>query len=209
MTVVASSILDRVRTQLIDTAVDQRWADEELLDYLSEAQRAIVAAIPTAYTRTVGHTLTAGTRQAIPADGYLALTVIRNTEGRAVTPVAREILDRQYPTWHLDTPVEDIRHFFVEPNDPKAFYCYPPSDGLGEVTLVYSAIPPDITSTGDTIAVDDIYAGPLFDYVMYRAHQKDNDYAAGQGVAQTYFASFAAFLGASKGGEMTAVGDNQ
>lgn len=206
MTVLASAIIDRVRNQLIDTSADQRWSDDELLSFLSEAQKAVVAAIPVAYTKTINHPLIAGTRQPIPADGYVALTVMRNVDGRAVTPVPRTILDMQYPDWHTEDPEEFVRHFFVEPNDPRAFYCYPPSDGLGQVVIVYSAVPADVTSLSDTLSLEDIYTTALFDFVMYRAHQKDGDYAAGQGVAAGYLAAFAAFLNAQRGSETEAVG---
>jgi hypothetical protein len=201
VTTLASTIVDRVRSQLIDTGADYRWTDAELLTYMSDAQSAVVAAIPTAYTKTVTTTLVAGTRQTVPADGYMALTVIRNTAGRAVTPVPRELFDQQYPNWHVDDASETVKHFFVESNDPKAYYCYPPNNGSGSVTLVYSAVPPVLAATTDTLSVDDIYATAIYDYTMYRAHQKDNDFAAGQAVAVGYLNAFAAFVTAQQGGE--------
>lgn len=201
MTVLASDIITRVRNQLIDTNTDLRWTDAELLSFLSDAQRAVVAAIPTSCTTTTNHQLTAGTRQQIPSDGYIALTVHRNVGGRAVTMVPRQLFDTQYPDWHNETPTQVIRHFFIEPTDPKAFYCYPPSDGLGVVVITYSALPQELSATTDELAVDDIYATPVFDYTMYRCHQKDNDFAAGNAVSNSYLSAFAAFCTAQQAGE--------
>ena len=46
MAVTAQTILTRVRTQLIDELTQQRWTDPELLRWLSDGQRTLVAMDP-------------------------------------------------------------------------------------------------------------------------------------------------------------------
>lgn len=203
MAIVASSVINRVRTQLIDLGEDgapYRWTDAELLKWLSDGCRTIVAVANSSSSRVIAMPLSAGTRQAIPADGHTLLGIFRNTTennakpGRAVRLVAREIIDAQNPDWHAMRPAKVVQNYIYDPEDQFAFYVYPPNDGTGYLELNYCVMPPDVTSMDDTLVVQDIYQTPLFDYVMFRAHLKDSDYAGGQGAAGTYLQSFMAFL---------------
>ena len=199
MTVLASSILTRVRTQLIDTGTPPRWADSELLNWLGDGERTIVAALPWAYHKRVPVSLVAGTYQSIPSDGNLLLDIVRNltaggVAGPPVVQVDRDVLDRQYGDWHTMTPTVNALHYVYDYTDPDNYYVFPPNTGSGSVEIHYSASPPDFVSTSDAIHVRDIFATPLVDYVLYRAHQKDSDFAAGQALAAQYMQAFSAFL---------------
>lgn len=201
MAILASSVLSRVRSQLIDTS-SVRWSDAELLRWMSDGQRTIVAAIPKATASIATRALVAGSLQTIAADGYMLLAVYRNASGRAVYEVGRSTLDHETPTWQTQTATAAVTAYFVDETDPRSFWVYPPNTGAGSVTLSYAVQPAELAATTDALSVRDIYATPLFDYVMFRAHQKDDDYAAGQQAAQQYLASFTAFLSSQAGFSM-------
>ena len=207
MAIVASSVINRVRTQLIDQGANGaplRWSDPELLKWLSDGCRTIVAIANNASNKVTPHRLVAGTRQTIPANGHSLLGVTRNTNadgtkpGRAIRIISREIIDAQNPDWHADRANSVVRNYIYDPEDQRAFYVYPPNDGSGYIEINYCVMPPDVTSVDDTLVLQDIYQTPLFDYVMFRAHMKDSDYAGGNGPAQGYLQSFMAFMQVSE-----------
>ena len=206
MAITAESIIDRVRIQLIDNGDTYRWSDAELLKWLSDGQRTIVVAAPGNSSSTEIVPLVAGTKQNIPSDGNMLLYIVRNTNaagtvaGRAIRIVSREILDAQNPDWHTATASATVQNYIFDPQEPTKYYVYPPNTGTGYVEMVYSHLPVDMTSLSDTLVVQDIYQTALFDYVMFRAHQKDSDFAAGQALASTYFQLFAAAIGQRDGG---------
>ena len=203
MTVLASAIINRVRTQVIDLGLSglQRWSDTELLEWISDGQRTIVANAPRASAAVVLFQLTPGTRQVLPANAYTYLRAYRNmgtngtTPGAALVPVDRTLMDTQYPQWHAAAQVAAPAVVVFDPSDQAAFYVSPPADGTGQIELLYSVEPVDLTVTTAPIVLDDIYQTPLFDYTMYRACQKDSDYAPGQAAAKTYLDAFTGFLG--------------
>jgi len=208
MTVLASAIIDRVRTQLIDERVTQRWGDEELLRWLSDGQRTVVAMSPSLGEVTESLQLTEGTKQTLPAGTLMLLDIQRNmgadgeTPGRAVRPVTRELMDGMNPSWHAAARSSTISNYIYDPQRPRVYYVYPPSTGLTYLEVSRAANPAEITTTTDLLVVDDLYQTALFDYVMFRAHQKDSDYAAGEGKAQVYLQLFMAFMGQHEGAKL-------
>lgn len=212
MAVLASSILSRVRTQLIDNqsgGLPYRWTDAELLAWLSDGQRTVAATIPRASSKLYVLALVAGTRQVLPADAFQLITCIRNlgtsgsTPGRSLQKVNRDLMDIQYPTWPADTQTAAPTLWLYDLADPTAFHVYPGNNGTGKIEVLYSMLPTELVLTTDPLTVKDIYLTPLFDYVMYRAHAKDSDYAAGQGLAAMYLTSFTAFLGGLQKDDLT------
>lgn len=199
MAVTAQSVIDRVRTQLIDTQPDKRWSDTELLQWLSDGQRALVSIVPDASGTIVNHQLLRGTRQILPDDGILLLDVVRNmqadnTPGRAIRLTTRELLDAFNPNWHNAPLATEAQAFVFTTQQPTTFYVYPPNDGNGIVELSYSAEPAELLALTDQLSVTDMCQTPLTDYVLYRAHMKDSDFAAGQALAAQYFQLFLAAL---------------
>lgn len=209
MTVAASSILDRARTQLIDAGAT-RWTDAELLKWLSDGQRTIVAAVPAASATRATVALAAGTRQTLPADGYQLLKVERNnvndggTPGRAVRIVSRELLDSFDPDWHSATSKAIAQNYVFDPNTPTTYFVSPPNTGAGYVDITYSKLPPELAAAADNIAVEDIYQTALVDYVLYRAYQKDADFAPGAAMAAGYLQLFMAAIGQTETGRVAA-----
>lgn len=199
MAVTAQLIIERVRTQLIDEGATKRWSDTELLRWLSDGQRAIVTVSAGTSSTTAVSPLVAGTKQSIPADGHMLLTIVRNTNSAGTSPsrvvriVSRELIDAQNPDWHTASQTKVAQNYIYDPHEPTKFYVYPPNDGTGNVEMVYSVFPPEMSSLTDEIVVQDIYQTALFDYVMFRAHQKDSDFAAGQALANQYLQLFLAY----------------
>ena len=200
MAVQASSIIDRVRKQLIDPD-GTRWSDGELLKWLSDGQRTVVAMAASASSVTSIVPLDAGTKQSIPGDGHMLLTIVRNmgsdgtTPGRACRIVSREILDAQDPDWHDSTPSAVVQNYIFDPQQPLEFYVYPPNTGAGQVQMIYAVLPGEMTSLTDELVVQEIYQTALMDYVLFRAHQKDSDFAAGMTVAMNYLQLFMSYMG--------------
>lgn len=210
MSVTAQSIIDKVRTQLIDpSGASSRWTDAELLSWVSDGQRAVVAYTAGASSITYVHTLVAGTKQIIPANGHQLLTVIRNMAADGVTParatriVTRDILDSQNPNWHTASSSSVVQNYVFDLQEPRKFYVYPPNTGTGKVEIVYSVMPQELTSGSDELVLQEIYQTALFDYVMFRAHQKDSDFAAGQAVAQNYLQLFLSYITQNEQGELS------
>jgi hypothetical protein len=199
MTVQASAILARVRTQLIDELPTQRWSDDELLMWLSDGQRTLIAVDPALGDVTGPVKVELGTKQALPDGGFMLLDIKRNmgfdglTPGRVITVITRENLDRVDPYWHASARSEVTLHYIYNPKEPRIYYIYPPSTGEHYIEAAVAMNPPDMAALTDTLLVPDLYQTALFDYVMFRAHQKDSDYSAGDQIAQGYLQLFQMF----------------
>lgn len=198
-TILASTILSRAGT-IIQDETNARWPQAELLKWLNDGQREIVLLKPDSYAQNESVALVAGTKQSIPATGIALIDVVRNmgtggsTPGRAIRLIQRKILDEQLPDWHTETAAAIIKHFTFDDRDPKRYYVYPPSDGTTKIEVVYSSAPADVT-VSDPITLDDIYSNALLDYVLYRAYQKDADYAANDARVAAAYQAFQNSLG--------------
>jgi len=197
----ASSILSRVQDILQDTT-GARWPEPELLRYLSDAQREVVLHKPDASSDNRVIPCVAGTRQTIPADGLRLLDVVRNmgttgnTPGDAVTVIGRGVLDSQRRGWHSEPGGTSIDHFIYDARDPKTFYVFPPMSATpGQLEVILSVAPADVTAVGNELSLDPIYSNVLIDYVLYRAYSKDADFAANLERALTHYQAFAQSVG--------------
>jgi hypothetical protein len=186
------SLIEKAST-VIQDRTNIRWSEAELLNWLNEAYQQIVLVRPDANAKTSTLTLVDGSKQYIPTEGTAFLSVIRNLNGRAVRKVARDILDDQIPDWHAATPSATIEHYVVDA-DPKVFYVYPPSAGAS-IEVVFSSVPTPHTTNIGTIKLDDRYAPAILDYILYRAYQKDADYAANDQRSASAYQTFLSSLG--------------
>lgn len=195
----AVDLINRVAATLQDPSF-VRWTQQELLTYLNEAQRAVVTFRPDAKTVTYTHTCTASARQSLPADGLRLMSVLRNANGRAITKVARKVLDVQLPNWYEQAISSDgVKHFVYDALDPKVFYLFPKPAVTNQIEIVYATLPAELvvsnfTTDTQVLGVDDIYANPIMDYMMYRAYQKDSEFA-NLNRATAYYQTFAQALG--------------
>ena len=210
-TILAQTILDSAATLLQDTGY-ARWLAPEMLGYLNEGQREAVLVKPSAYV-VVGPLVTvAGTKQTLPDDAIALIDVTRNmgtdgaTPGRVIRAIGRQLLDNINPAWHTATASATTKHFVHNALVPKVWYAYPPQPaaGRGQVEVAYSASPPDVAAVGDPITLDDAYAPALGYYVLYRAYNRDAEYAGNAQEAARYYSLFMGLLGAKKAGEAEA-----
>lgn len=207
-TVTAKTIIDKATIQLIDLA-NIRWTRSELLSWLNDGMRQIVLIQPSASSTTSVIQLQAGTRQYIPDDGWLLLSVYRNmgtagtTPGRAIRIISREILDSFNPNWHTDKAAAEVRNYIYTDQDQTAFYVSPPNTGTQYIELNYSVQITDLTVETQPIPIFDIFQSSLLDYILYRACSKDAEYAPGLQLAQGYLATFVAAIQGKNASEVT------
>ena len=192
---IAQNILDRA-TLILQDESNVRWTRTELLKWLNDAQREIVLQRPDSLAVNDAVTLVAGTKQSIPATAIQLLDVVRNVNGRAIRLVDRKIMDAQQPDWHTQTQSSTIKHFMFDLRDPKHFYVYPPAVVGTQVEAVYSTDPTDCASESSAIALNDIYANAMVDYVLYRSYLKDADYAGNAQRASAHYTTFLQSIGA-------------
>lgn len=204
----AQAIIERASVILQDTS-NIRWPVNELLNWLNDGQREIVALAPDAYTRTENVLLVPGTKQTIPGIGIRLIDISRNmgvtgaTPGRAIRPVDRAVLDAQRPNWHFETASAEAKHYMFDRRNPKVFYVYPPQPNVpGYVEITYSSAPTDV-SQGQPIVIDDIYANALLDYILYRAYSKDAEYTQNAERAQMHYKAALASLAGKEGIDAT------
>lgn len=214
--ILASQILRRAGVLLMDDA-NVRWTLAELADWLDEGIAATVAAKPAAATVTMNFKPAKGTRQKLPDDQRIVqlLDVVRNLDvniagaaGRMIRPTTRSQIDTQQPRWHDPSYVPfqaEARQFIFDELQPREFYLFPGNTGTGLVEIVVSQLPQTVssrvvadptllTSYNIDVGLPDEYQPPLLDYVLYRAHGKE-DLAADSNKSTTHYQVFATSLG--------------
>lgn len=207
-TLTGANIISRVQDTLQDTT-SVRWPEAELLRYINDAQREIINFRPEASSTHANVQLATGTEQTLPTSGLRLIKVVRGMNGtstsatglRAIRIVDADILNTQEPDWHNPGVSGDAahgtvpKHYIFDEDDPRKFYVYPGVAGTAYVEIVFSASPTDLTATSSTIAVDDIFANAIIDFVLYRAYMKDAEYAANNERAQSHYALFGSSIG--------------
>jgi len=120
--------------------------------------------------------------------------------------VNRAILDDQRPGWHAETGSINVQHWMFDPRQPKEFFVYPPATTSAELEVVYTAPVGEHTMLEEqldpgsadptVILLDDLYAGPIVDWMLYRAYSKDAEYGENQARAAGHFQAFSATISA-------------
>lgn len=208
MALTGTNLLSRIKDILQDTT-SVRWPEAEILRYINDAQREIVNYRPESSAKTDNVQLVAGTKQTLPSDGLRLIKVTRNMNGssgsatgkRAIRIVNVDILNTQEPDWNDPTVSGDaqhgtvVKHYIFDEDDPKNYYVYPGVNGNAYVEIVYSKIPTDLSSASSNLDIDDIYGNAVIDYVLFRAYQKDSEYAGNAQRAQTHYQLFLNCIG--------------
>lgn len=201
-TIKVIDIIDRAEEILQDIS-NVRWSQQTLLDYFNDAQREIVLFRPDAKTVNTSFTLTANSaKQTLPNSGLRLISIYRNSSPttKPITNIEKRVLDDQIEDWH-GTTATSIEHYVYDPLDPKVFYIYPHTTASdASIEIVYSSAPTDITIgnfTTDTtvIGLDDIYANAILDFILYRAYQRDTEYAGDLQRSGVYSQSFQNAIG--------------
>jgi uncharacterized protein DUF6682 len=209
-----AELLTRAATVLQD-GDHVRWPLPELVNWLNDGQRAVIAAKPSANSQSVALTLVEGTRQTlIEASHLMLLRLPRNLTAatptrlgaRAIRPVSREVLDASEPMWHDRATIpfkKEVRQYVFDEQAPREFYVYPGNDGTGLVEAVVSVLPTLLAATGDPaviasyaaeIGLPEPYGVILLDYILSRAFSKD-DVGADPGRAAMHMQAFMSALG--------------
>ena len=207
-TLTGANLLARIKDILQDNT-SVRWPEAELIRFINDAQREIVNSRPESSATTSNVQLVAGTKQSLPSGGLRLIKVTRNmsdtsggaTGKRAIRLVNVDILNTQEPDWNDPSVSGDaahgtvVKHYIFDEDDPKNFYVYPGVSGNAYVEIVFSNSPTDLNNSSSTISVDDIYANAIVDYVLFRAYQKDSEYAGNAQRAGTHYQLFLNCIG--------------
>ena len=79
--------------------------------------------------------------------------------------------------------------------DPRKFFVYPGVSGNAYAEVAYSKNPTALTSTSDTIQVDDMFVNALINFVLYRSYLKEGEFAANFQRAGSHYQLFTQALG--------------
>lgn len=205
--IVIKSILDKAAILLLDVP-NARWTRPELLGWANDAIRAILQVKPSEFNKVVSVKLVAGTRQTLPADARLLMDVTRNmgtngtTPGNIIRLISREILDGYKPNWHASKADTSVQNYMYDPQDPRAFYVFPPATGANFIEINYAMTPTDMVSETATLPIDDVYQPSILDYIVFRCCSKDAEYAPGVQLAATYYGMFKSSIEEKERGEL-------
>jgi hypothetical protein len=196
MSVTGAQVVAKARILLVDPS-GVRWSDSELLGWVNDGQREIVTLRGDAYiVAPTSISLTAGTKQTLPAGGVVLVDIIRNmgsdgaTPGPAIRKIERKVLDEQNVSWHTAATSQVVQHYVFETSAPRTFYVYPPVQTPCQVEAMYVSVPADLNVLSATLGIDDIYQNAVLDYVLWRAYSKSTEFAADAERAKAYRESF-------------------
>ena len=202
MAITAQSVIKTVQEQLQDVA-GIRWTAIELVKALNDAQRLLVNFRPDLASIQVSHSLTAGAKQAVPANCAQLLEIVRNTSGLSIRMVERRLLEAMEPNWFSKAGSLTIKNASTEKSEPYSFYVYPPAALGASVELVYAKIPTDVPEPSGSsyatvvgnIDVDDSLDVALIHYCMYWALSKDAEFGGNAAMSAMHFKLYQAGAG--------------
>ena len=179
-----------------------RWTTDELVAWISEAQRAVAAIRPVSNAVLVAVSLVPGAKQAIPTNGFVFLSATCNTASdgtptSAVRRVDRELLDVHSPDWYAETATSTVLTYSADSTMPTRFWVYPPSNGSGYLEILYGVMPENVTPFGN-IALPSKYVSALVNYVLYRCFMKDAEFAGNAELSVGYYKAFSDAVAAVK-----------
>lgn len=197
-----TEIIGRVNTQLVDPMM-VRWPLAELCDYYNDAVRAVILARPDAGASLETLNCVPGARQTLPDGAIQLLDVICLSDGSAIKPQSREVLDAQYPDWHMLRGKPEC--FISSDLAPRVFWLFPAPEEAVSVDAVVSRIPEAVyvlTQDDDTpVPLEEAYVNPLVDWMLFRAFSKDAVGGAESGLAAQHYQSFVEQLGIKQGAD--------
>jgi hypothetical protein len=201
----AGEILTRARDDLQDTD-GVRFTTPMLLEWLSDAQRALVLLRPDAgAVIRVVLLLPGRTLQDLPEDGVRFLGVLRNVKpgeeegtflpGRAVMLTTLEALNSGVPLWHNAGVSPVVYEYAPDETTPSHFWVSPPPAENVWVEIKYALNPPEVTGEDQELAVFSTFAEPLREYVLYRAYSRNDQPIDYQGRANLHLQRFFTSIG--------------
>ena len=128
----AKDIINRASFILKDPE-NVRWLRDVMLDYVNEAQAAVVRFQPSANKVRTTIKLEEGTSQKLPEDALCLLTITRNMidgePGPAIRLATRSIFDAMFIDWHEQWPESYVINYIYDDREGREFEVYPPNDG--------------------------------------------------------------------------------
>lgn len=187
--IMVSDLIDRA-SLLMNDEDKARWTEDERIKWINDAARAIVVRRPGARSVTLLLELAAGTYQTAPEGATQLLDVIRNVNedgspGRIIRICDRQALDDADPDWHLATPGA-TQNYTVDERSPTNFYVYPPAVEGATVDVLVGQVPPVVTGPEQILEMREEFIEPIINFMLYRCHTKDSEYAMGAVAAQHY-----------------------
>lgn len=180
------------------------------LDWLNDAQRAVVLVRPDANSLTTNLTLVVGPKQSVPTGYTRIIAVTRNmgadgaTSGRAVNLVDGSELSAVNENWYSAAPKSPVRDLiYSDKKDPLTFWVSPPAVAGWKLEATLAKNPTDVADadTGD-ITLSDNYAAAMQSWMLFKAYSKATQAAGHLQRAQTHFTSFFNLLGVKLRGDM-------
>lgn len=200
MTHKVSDVITRAN-RLLQDETQVRWPESTMLDWINDAVRRTINAIPMAsFVQTV-IPLVPGVNQALPVDCITLIDVIQNVDGARVTPADSAVLDAELPTWRQAAAEQDVVHYLPPRTLGQSFFdVYPPQpDTPGQLLIQYSFYPAEVTAAEDDLPINDVYMNALVNFTCYRAMDQDTNNQANTERAARYFAGFNDELGITNG----------
>lgn len=175
---------------LLGDSINLRWPRAELLAWINDGQRELVAIQPDAKTASVNLTLQAGAWQG-PVTGAVKIIEVRQSvNGAVVTECDRKALDAFMSGW-MSTAGSWVRHWMPDPLNADRFYVYPAQGASPASVVVHYVAYPSAVGEGDNLDIRELYIERLLNYVLYRAFSKPDGSNADPARAQVYFQLFA------------------
>lgn len=189
MGILVSDLITRA-SDLMNDEDKARWPEAERIRWINDAARAIVVRRPGARAVTTTLTLIAGTYQTTPDRTTQVLDIIRNinangSAGRAVRIADRQALDDADPDWHT-AAAEATQNYVIDERSPTTFYVYPPAAAGAKVEALLGQVPPVVDDAADTLDLREEFGEAIVNFMLYRCHTKDSEYANGAIAAQHY-----------------------
>lgn len=191
-----ADVITEVRRIVQDQTVPYRYSDTVLLGYVNQTLKRMAVLRPDLFSDIVEIPTQAGSAvQTLPDDAIRLLDIFQVKDGGAVNEVDREVMNRNYPNWMLETagvPVNFMRHV----KNPDRFFLYPRPQA-GVVLIGEYAVAPSEYAVSDTIALlSDTYFPVVVDGAVYLAESIDDEHIQ-SGRAKLFYDSFVQQLGAN------------
>ena len=207
MATTAQSIIKNC-VEIAQDKTSVRWPIDEVCQHFNWAQREVASIRPDASQTRGNVSIVAGAKQTLPAGAVKMIDLHANASGKAMRLVSREVLDATAPTWRSSSASAPTSWMY-DPRTPLVFEIYPPASGPTTVDGTYATVPADIpvaaaggtyTNVTGNLALPDLFAGAVTDFILYRMYLKDTEYAdAGQRAAGHYASAMTALGAEVKG----------
>lgn len=195
----AMAIADRV-SELLQDVDNVTWTQEQIIEWINDAQRFVISIRPEACVKTTIESLTvAESRQTLPANAtrLIMITSLFNADGVTRQPPIREIKRRYLEDFNTGIfgNTGTVKEYFYDPEDPLAYYVFPSPNAAQKIELIYNAVPTAITDLADNIDVDDHHSPAMIEWCLYRALSRDSENTPSMAKASAYRQNANALLG--------------